>query len=573
MTVSKPLRLCIIIVSLAMMGLANRNDGHAGQMVPAPAGKSALSNYVASQFAQSTDNLEAASGYVAAVLADDPDNPVLLQRAFELSLGAGQYPEALRFAARLHADDPANSTARFVLMADALRERKYEAASRYTDGLASSGIEGFLVPIIRAWIAQGEGRSADVIDAELARLDDVPAFRSYVREHRGYLALARGDDKAAVRELMPLVAEQSGGGIRVRQAIASALLEQGNRNAAIQIIESGRSLTTEPLVNVLLEDIRDDGKIANPVDTPARGVGQLFLRAGIDLGNERAVPLSLVLLRLAGLMAPDFPDVWLATATVLAQADQPSAAFDALRTIPKSSPLWLEARLAEARIYSATDEDEQALAVLEDIVKRYPDQAVILAQKADVLRQTDRFAEAAAYYSRALDLTPANSQDRWQLLYMRGVSYERARNWSQAEADLKAALALKPNDPGILNYLGYSWVEQRRNLPEAKAMLQQAVKLEPTDGFIVDSLGWAYFVSGDYAEAVRLLEQAVAVEPGDPTINDHLGDAYWMVGRTIEARYRWRAALASSPEPERIAEIARKADFGLNAVAALAPER
>jgi tetratricopeptide (TPR) repeat protein len=565
MTISGPLKLGIIIASLAVMGLASRESVPQGVQGAAPGSRSLLSNYVASQFAQSTDDLDSATIYVDAVLESDPANPVLLRRAFELNLGAGKMDRALVLAQRIYKSDPTHATAAMLLMSEALRTGQLDAAEAYTKGLPTSGIEGFLTPLVRAWIAQGR-RQLDVIPTELEKLDNVPAFRSYLQEHRGYLALSTGDPRAAIAALGPLVAEQSGGGMRVREAIAASQLAQGNREAAVAVIAAGRSISTAPLVDVLLKQAAA-GTLSTPVASPRQGVGQLFLRTGIDLGSERATPLALVLLRMASLLTPDYPDVWLALADVLVQADQTGAALKALAKVPASSPLALEATLTQARIHDAAEAPDQALGILEKLAAQNPDSIAVITQKADVLRRLERFAEAAKLYSRSLELSGPASPERWQLLYMRGVSLERSQQWDAAEADLKAALALRPDDPNILNYLGYSWVEQSRNLDQAKAMLDRAVALRPADGFITDSLGWAHYVSGNYEEAVRLLEAAVAAEPGDPTINDHLGDAYWKTGRLIEARFRWKAALAAKPEPDKVAALQSKVDFGLDTLA------
>ena len=148
-------------------------------------------------------------------------------------------------------------------------------------------------------------------------------------------------------------------------------------------------------------------------------------------------------------------------------------------------------------------------------------------------------------------------EDRhWRLFYVRGIAFERLGEWPKAEADFLRALELEPDQPLVLNYLGYTWVEQGRNLDEARTMIEKAVELRPDDGYIVDSLGWVAYRLGDFEEAVRQLELAVELVPGDPIINDHLGDAYWQVGRLNEARfpvaarsYPWAGGRARRPDP------------------------
>jgi Flp pilus assembly protein TadD len=147
--------------------------------------------------------------------------------------------------------------------------------------------------------------------------------------------------------------------------------------------------------------------------------------------------------------------------------------------------------------------------------------------------------------------------------YFRGICHERSKQWPKAEADFKQALELFPDQPLVLNYLGYSWVDQGVNLEEGMRMIRRAVEQRADDGYIVDSLGWAYYRMGDFENAVKHLEQAVELKPEDPTINDHLGDAYWRVGRFLEAKFQWTHARDLNPEPEELAKINAKLKSGL----------
>ena len=153
----------------------------------------------------------------------------------------------------------------------------------------------------------------------------------------------------------------------------------------------------------------------------------------------------------------------------------------------------------------------------------------------------------------------------WRLFYVRGIAFERLGEWPKAEADFKRALELEPDQPLVLNYLGYTWVEQGRNLDEARTMIEKAVELRPDDGYIVDSLGWVAYRLGDFEEAVHQLERAVELVAGDPIINDHLGDAYWQVGRLHEARFQWQRVLTLDPEDDLADQVRRKIADGLSA--------
>ena len=181
----------------------------------------------------------------------------------------------------------------------------------------------------------------------------------------------------------------------------------------------------------------------------------------------------------------------------------------------------------------------------------------------NMLRGRKQFSEAAENYSKAIALIPKIEKDNWDQFYSRAVCYERLGKWDKAEPDFKKALELSPNEPLILNYLGYSWVDRNENVPEALALIKKAVELKPEDGYYIDSLGWAYFRLGRFDEAVEQLERAVELKAEDPTINDHLGDAYWRAGRKLEAQFQWSTALVSKPEPEEIPKLQAKMKDGL----------
>lgn len=191
------------------------------------------------------------------------------------------------------------------------------------------------------------------------------------------------------------------------------------------------------------------------------------------------------------------------------------------------------------------------------------DKLEILDALGNIMRARKRYAEAIPYYDQALALVPKPERRHWIYYYARGTSYERVKNWDAAETDLEKALSLYPDQPLILNYLGYSWVDQGRRLKEGMAHIEKAVMLKPDDGYIVDSLGWAHYMQGNFKEAVRYLERAVELKPDDPVLNDHLGDALWRVGREREARFQWDQALTLKPEPDDEAKIKKKLDTGL----------
>jgi Flp pilus assembly protein TadD len=210
------------------------------------------------------------------------------------------------------------------------------------------------------------------------------------------------------------------------------------------------------------------------------------------------------------------------------------------------------------------DRTEDAIAQLRAMAAEQPTLVGAEVELGDILRNKKRFAESVSAYDEAIRrATAAGLPERWSLFYDRGVALERAGEWPRAEGDLLHALELKEDQPLVLNYLGYSWVDRGENLDRGLKMIEKAVELRPEDGYIVDSLGWAHYRMGDYAAAVEYLEKATELVPEDPTINDHLGDAYWQTGRLAEARYQWRRALQFGPQENDVKPIEAKLERGL----------
>jgi Flp pilus assembly protein TadD len=310
----------------------------------------------------------------------------------------------------------------------------------------------------------------------------------------------------------------------------------------------------------------DAGRPLPPiVRSPAEGVAEAFFGAAGALAQDRTADASRVYLRLALYLRPQFDAAQLLLGELLANDKRWTEAIEAFRAVPGDSPHAWEARLHIASALNRQEKSDEAAALLQAMSEERPEDTAALIALADMLRSRERYQQAAEVYERAIGRISGGLQERhWPLLYARGIAFERSKAWERAEADFLAALKLKPDQPLVLNYLGYSWVEQGKNLERAREMIERAVAQRPNDGYIVDSLGWVLYRMGDFQGAVRQLERAVELRPEDPTINEHLGDAYWRVGRRLEARFQWRHALALGPEKDRIEQLTQKIDDGLS---------
>jgi tetratricopeptide (TPR) repeat protein len=299
------------------------------------------------------------------------------------------------------------------------------------------------------------------------------------------------------------------------------------------------------------------------VTTPQEGGAEVLYGIGSALGRRGEDDPGLVYLQLALYLAPNHALTLLSLAEVYEQLKKPQLAIKVYEQVPLDSPLRRNAEIQIASALDSLDRPEDAKKRLEKLIAERPNDLDAIMALGNIVRTRKQYGECAKAYSRGIAAIGTPERSHWPLFYFRGICYEREKQWDKAEADLQMALKLYPDQPHVLNYLGYSWIDQGINLDDGMRMIKRAVEQRPEDGYIVDSLGWVYFRLGDFQEAMKHLERAVELKPDDPTINDHLGDVYWRLGRTIEAQFQWSHARDLKPEPDELAKIQEKLKSGL----------
>jgi Flp pilus assembly protein TadD len=273
--------------------------------------------------------------------------------------------------------------------------------------------------------------------------------------------------------------------------------------------------------------------------------------------------LGLIYLQLALYLAPGHPMALISLADLYENVKKPEYAIKTYERVAMGSPMYRYAQIQRALGLDTLDRTDEAKTALEKLIAEAPSELEAVTALGNIMRGRKQFADCADVYSKGIDPAAKSERANWVLFYFRGICHERSKQWPKAEADFQKALELFPNQPLVLNYLGYSWVDQGVHLDEGMAMIRRAVDQRSDDGYIVDSLGWAYYRIGNYEEAVKHLDRAVELKPEDPTINDHLGDAYWKLGRELEARFQWSHARDLKPEEDELAKIEEKLKHGL----------
>ncbi|MFL2802975.1 MAG: tetratricopeptide repeat protein [Paracoccaceae bacterium] len=237
-----------------------------------------------------------------------------------------------------------------------------------------------------------------------------------------------------------------------------------------------------------------------------------------------------------------------------------------LDTISKDDIFYIESRLILADFFNENSFEMEAINILNDLIENHNKTFEIYKILGNIYRYHEKFDLAEAAYSKAIVLaknSEFDNQDLWLLYFFRGIALEQLKNYEKSKNDLRNSLSLMPDQPQVLNYLGYMLIEQKENLEEALEMIRKAVKISPQSGYIIDSLAWGLYQLGRYSEAIEPMEKAIELEPDDPIVNDHLGDILWKIGRKREAYFQWKKALLFNPKKELKFEIEKKIKFGL----------
>ncbi len=521
-----------------------------------PSEASPFGRFLVGRFAVEEQDDGVAADALLLALRADPEQREVLQLAFRAALMDGR-PEALRLARRL----PDNLSAQLVLFGSDVVGARWDRAEARARALSRPGAVQSLQPVLIAWSLAGRGQ-VDAALALLRPLADAGRLRALNALHAALIADIANRPREAERFLRIAMLDQPDPTMRL-SLLAAGILHRAGRSTEAQRLLDRLAGSQDEMALAAQGNARASALGTRAIAGPADGVAEAYVALGAALRGHGLEELSGTLARLALRLRPSFAPALMLLADTLAEAGQNEAALAALGRIAADDPLYGPAQLRRATLLDRLDRMPEAEQMLADLSAATPGQAQPLLHLGDILRRRGRFAEAVRAYDAALTKLPAVQEQDWPLFYARGISRERAGDWPGAEQDLLRALALSPEQPYVLNYLGFSWADKGVNLDRAREMLERALALRPEDGNIVDSLGWVMFRMGDYPGAILWLERAVELDPRNATINDHLGDAYWMAGRQNEARFQWSRALAMQPGPVDAARIATKLAQGL----------
>lgn len=533
--------------------------------------------FLAARVAEVDNDVDDAIAYYKRALSFDPDNQAMQQSLMLALISDGQFEASLPHAEKLKAVPEVERFSRVALAIQDIRKGRFDAAQNMLKLALASDLDRLVSGLLTAWAHQGAGDAKAALET-INKLDGPEWYGLFKSYHRALIAEAAGMTAEAEAAFNETVADVAAGGaapdtwLRAAEAQAGFLARKGDKDGALQTLAKADEFAAGRVaINQLRARIEAGEKVVPMIGSTAAGASEVLLDLGSALNRGGGEPFVRLYLQLALALRSDSDAALLQLAAFAEQQEDAEGAIALYRRIPANSPVHRAAQLQMGLNLADLDRHAEAEAMLKQAVAEEPDDLRAYLALGGVYSSQEKYADSAKLYDKAVARLEAKNglvrarlqTGAWNIYYQRGIAYERLKQWPKAEPNFRKALELEPDQPQVLNYLGYSWVDMNMNLDEALEMIQKAVDLRPSDGYIVDSLGWAFYRLGRYEDAVRELERAVSLKPDDPVLNDHLGDAYWRAGRRLEATFQWSHARDLEPEPDVLTKVLAKLKDGL----------
>ncbi len=526
-------------------------------------------SFLASRIALDDRDDNAAVKFLERAISFDPDDSQLRRDYFVALIANGKIEEAVDIIRETEDTGARRNLAAYALFAHELRRRSWKKASSELADVSGVDLDHIMREVLLSWSETLAGNHEDALFRikDLAGPDWVFALKEF---HSGLIAALAGlDDRAAAhfgaviekRNVAPVLTETY---VRAIEAMVRNRSKVGDLEKARETLEFGIKLLPNhsPFLQ-LQQQLAEEAPLKDLVSTAQTGAAELFFDVASAVKRDNEGELAKLYFQIANHLAPETDFVQLGLAELYLRQGFYETSNHYYALIKEESSFHQIAQLEMASNLARLEKQDEAIETLEKLIEKHPDDLSGYMTLGNLFSREKKYDEAADVYGRGVGIIGEPESHHWNLFYRRGIALERLKEWEQAEPSFKKSLELSPNQPDVLNYLGYSWIDQGMNLEEGLKLIEKAVELSPRSGFIVDSLGWAHYRLGNYDEAVKQLERAVKLMPEDPTINDHLGDAYWKVGRKLEATFQWKIALAAKTPHEHPETIEEKLKNGL----------
>ena len=525
--------------------------------------------FLSARTAERGNDFDSATAFYRQALTYDPKNTELRQSLLLVLLTNGQFKQALPIAEQLKTVPEIERFSRLALGIDALNKKQYKQVDILLMLSLQSDLDRMVTGLISAFAKAGAGKPNEALSM-IDKLQGPEGFTLFKTYSSALIADMAGQKNKAAAFYQSAIDDKANVAAapdtyeRLVEAYASFKIRAGDRAGAEALVKEATEVLSGRMVLVEFGKQIAEAKSVKPlIQTPQQGAAEVLYTVATAIDRNGAEAFSKLYLQMSLPLRPDHDATLYQLGDISAKLEQPEKAIEFFGKISKDSAYRRDAEMQLAINLAVLKRNDEAIQHLNGLLASNPEDMRTYLAIGSIYGQDKNFKQAAETYDKAVAALKEPTRNDWTIFYQRGISYERLKEWDKAEPNFLKALELFPDQPQVLNYLGYSWIDMNIKLEQGLDLIKKAVAARPQDGYIVDSLGWAYYRLGRYDEAVTQLEQAVKLRAEDATINDHLGDAYWRADRKLEATFQWAHARDSKPEPEDLVKIEEKLKNGL----------
>ncbi len=509
-------------------------------------------SYLSSLFSRSNGDIESAIKSLKTVYHKNPQDTDVANQLMGLYLLAGHIDKAMEIATHVYKNnnnkDPISA---LMLSLKSIKNNDVDGAARILDKLSEEESGQLWLPLISAWLDIEKNQlkkplMMEELSAEVGRAAPVVSY------HLALINAQAGFTKAAIENFKYSVEDQANPPARVMDRLKKFYAKNNSPEGLKPIVTKYR----EPEGNLPEMNLEE-------INNMQAGVAEILLTMGSLMLAADATQDATLYLQLALYLKPEMDVAIVTLAQAYSELQQYGIANELLAKIQPNNPLYNDAQLYIAINLGRLNKVDESVAKLDSLISAFPNNTDAYIAKGDLLRTQENYADAIKVYDAALGVVKEKKARHWPIYFALGICYDKIGNWVEAEKKLRHSMELSPDQPDVLNYLGYSFLIRGENFSEARMLIEKAIAKRPSDPQIMDSMGLALYLAGDYKQAIMYLERAVSLLPADVTVNEHLGDLYWRMGRKNEARFQWDRSLTYSKEDSVIQEIKEKIKYGL----------
>ena len=513
-----------------------------------------VGSFLSSKFARSITDIDKAAYYAQYSYSQNTAASGLGIIALEALLANGQIKEAIPIGIKISNEVPEITLAQYLKVLDSLDSNNFNKTLELLRKVSPNGIDTYILPILQTWAAAGSNQQTGGLQiikdqAERGVLEPIYDY------HSALINEFIGNSEAAKINYSNIIKKSNNASAQVYLSAAEFFKRNNNQELLDKTIAKLERL--KPYSNELFllknSNVSPSKKINNVKD----GIAEIFLNSAEILFNEGLDRQALIYGQIALYLSPNLDSASYLLGKIFRSINNNERAVKYLKNVKDNSSIFYDAKITYAEIIYDIEGTEKSFAILNKLHKLHPENINLSRSIAELFYKSENFDKSIEYYDLIFSKIEKIEFKHWPLFYSSGIALERGKKWERAEKQFLMALKFVPDNPQVLNYLGYSWIDQGININAAMEMIVKAAEQRPSDGYIIDSLGWAFYQIGQYEEAVIKLEKAVELT-SDSIIIDHLGDALFYSGRKIEAVFQWKRALEFEPSEEMTNKIKEK---------------